>query len=97
MAMPNEPASTATDPLAALTTALKLQMPNHLATNLKTPTLEWTTSYQYDEFKPFYDATESWFHLQEIPDEPDDKGAHLEYILNFIGMPATRNGTSGHL
>ena len=32
---------------------------------------------------------ESWFHLQVIPDEPIDKGAHLEYILNFLG-------TTGH-
>ena len=32
---------------------------------------------------------ESWFHLQAIPDEPDKKGAHLEYILNFLS-------TTGH-
>ena len=27
---------------------------------------------------------ESWFHLQAIPDEHDDKGSHLDYILNFL-------------
>ena len=28
---------------------------------------------------------ESLFCLHPIPDDPDDKGAHLEYILNFLG------------
>ena len=85
MAQPNEPAGTTADPLAVLTAALKLLMPNQPATNLKTPTFEWTTSDQYDEFKLFQEIMESWFHLQAIPEEPDDKGAHLEYILNFLG------------
>ena len=31
----------------------------------------------------------SWFSLQAIPEEPDDNGASLEYILNFLG-------TTGH-
>ena len=32
----------------------------------------------------------SWFHVQTIPDEPDDKSAHhLEYILDFLA-------TTGH-
>ena len=70
--------------LAALTTALKSLMPNQADIILKTPTFEWTTSYQYDEFKLSGESTESWFHLQAIPEEPDDKGAHLEYILNFL-------------
>ena len=89
MAQPNEPAGTAADPLAALTTALKSLIPNQPATNLKTPTGEWTTSDQCDEFKLFHESMESWFHLQAMPDEPSDKGAHLEYILNFLG-------TTGH-
>ena len=59
-------------------------MPNLPATNLKTPTFEWPTSDQYDEFKLFCKSTESWFHLQAIPHEPDDKDAHLDYILNFL-------------
>ena len=37
----------------------------------------------------FCESTESWFHFQEIPDEPNDTGTHLEYILNFLG-------TTGH-
>ena len=89
MAQPNEPAGTAANPLAALTTALKSLMPNQPATNLKTPTFEWTTSDQYDEFTLFCEFTESQFCLQAIPDEPNDKGAHLEYILNFLD-------TTGH-
>ena len=72
-------------PIAVLTAALKSLMPNQPATNLKTPTFDWTTSDQYDEFKLFYKSTKSWFHLQAIPDEWDDKGACLEYILNFLG------------
>ena len=55
----------------------------------KTSTFEWTTSDQYDEFKLFWESTESWFHLQAIQDELDDKGAYLEYILNF-------HSTTGH-
>ena len=82
-------ASTAADLLAALLIAQKWLMPNQPDTNLKTPTFEWTTSDQYDKFKLCPESMESWFHLQEIPDELDDKGAHLEYILNFLS-------TTGH-
>ena len=39
MAQPNEPADTTADPLAVLTAALKLLMPNQPATILKTPPL----------------------------------------------------------
>ena len=54
MAQPNEhPASTAAGPLAALAAALKLLLPNQPSTTLQTPTLEWTTSDPYDEFKLF--------------------------------------------
>ena len=53
MAQPNDPAATSGDPLAVLTAALKLLMPNQPATNLKTPIFEWTTFDQYDEFKLF--------------------------------------------
>ena len=48
MAKPNEPTGTKADPLAVLTAALKLLMPNQPVTNVKTPTFEWTTSDQYD-------------------------------------------------
>ena len=64
-------------------------MPNQPATNLNTTNSEWTTSDQYDEFKLFFEFTESWFHLQAKPDEPSYKGAHLEHILNFLS-------TTGH-
>ena len=53
MALPNEAACATADPIAVLTAALKLLMPNQPATNLKTPTFEWTTSDQHDEFKLF--------------------------------------------
>ena len=46
-------------------------------------------SDQYDEFKQFRESMESWFCLEAIPDKSDDKGACLEYILNFLG-------TTGH-
>ena len=39
---------------------------------------------QYDEFKVFCESMDGLFHLQAIPDEPDGKGACLEYILNFL-------------
>ena len=58
----------------------------------KTPTFEWTISDQYDEFKLLWQSMESWFHLQAIPDEPDDKGAHLEYILNFLSTTGCQKG-----
>ena len=75
MAQPNEPTGTTADPLAVLTSALKSLMPNQPATNLKTPTFERTTSDQYDKFKLFQESTESWFYLQAIPEDSDDKGA----------------------
>ena len=53
MAQPNEPTGTTADPVAVLTAALKSLMPDQPAANLKTPTFEWTTSDQYDEFKLF--------------------------------------------
>ena len=52
MTQPNKPAGTTADPLALLIAALKSLMPTQPDTNLKTPTFEWTTSDQYDEFKP---------------------------------------------
>ena len=59
MAQPNKPAGATADPLAALMGTLKLPMPNHPATNLKTPTSEWITSDQYDEFKLFQESMET--------------------------------------
>ena len=53
MAQPNEPASTVAEPLADLTAALKLLLPNQPVTTLKSPTFECTMSHQYDEFKVF--------------------------------------------
>ena len=89
MAQLNEPAGAAADPFAPLTAVLKLLLPNKPATTLKTPTSECTTSDQYDEFKLFWESTESQIHLQAITNDPDDKGACLEYMLNFLS-------TTGH-
>ena len=50
MAQPIESAGNTADPLEVLTAALKSLVPNQPATNLKTPTFEWTTSDQYDKF-----------------------------------------------
>ena len=84
MAQPNEPASAADDPLVALTTSLKHWCQINQPPTSKHPPLTGTTSDHYDKFKLFCESTESWFYLQAIPDEPNDKGAHLEYILNFL-------------
>ena len=59
MAQPNEPVGTTADPLAAVTSAHKLLMPNQPATNLKTLPFEWTISEQYDAFKLFWEFMES--------------------------------------
>ena len=90
MAWPNQPADAAADPLAAQTTALKWLLPNQPATTLHPPTFEWTLFAQNDEFKLFQESTESWFHLQAIPDEPDDKGALLEYVHNCLGTTGSQ-------
>ena len=63
MAQPNELAGTTADPLAVLIAALMSLMSNLPATNLTTPTFEWTTTDQYDEFNLFGESTESWFCL----------------------------------
>ena len=85
MAQPNEPAGTAADPLAALTAALKLLLPTQPATTLKLPPLNGICPTNMISSNYFESLQRAGFHLQAIPDEPDDKGACLEYTLNFLG------------
>lgn len=79
-----------TNPIAALTAALAAMKPNPPAITLKTPTFDWTSTDQYDEFKLFRESVDSWFKLQTIPAEPDDAGIRIEYVLNFLGTPGRR-------
>ena len=51
MVQPNKPVGNTADPFVVLKAAIKVLMPYKPATNLKTPTPEWTTYDQYDEFK----------------------------------------------
>ena len=67
---------TAADPLAALTTALKLLVPNQPATNLKHPPLNELHLTNIMSSNSFVSPQRAGFHLPAIP---DDKDACLEY------------------
>ena len=91
-AMPVDPA----DPIVALTAALAKLLPNQPSISLMTPSFDWNTTEQYDDFQLFCKSVESWFTLQNIPVEtPDDpttepNSTHLEYMLNFLGNTGCR-------
>ena len=92
MAAPN-PA----DPIAALTAAL-VKLLNQPLISLVTPSFNWNTTEQYDDFQLFRKSVESWFTLQNIPVEtapgagPDMEPnlTRLEYVLNFLGNTGHR-------
>ena len=52
--------------------------------SLKPPTFDWNSSEQYEEFRLFIKAMESWYTLQGKPDKTGDT-TRLEYLLNFLG------------
>ena len=93
MAAPN-PA----DPIAALTAALAKLLPNQPLISLVTPSFDWNTMEQYDDFQLFHKSVESWFTLQNILAEtapgarPDAEpnSTQLEYVLNFLGNSGCR-------
>ena len=84
------------DPIAALTAALAKLLPNQPSISLVTPSFDWNTTEQYDDFQLFCKSVESWFTLQNIPAEtPEDPTAEpnstrLEYVLNFLGNTGRR-------
>ena len=89
--MPEVP-DPAVDPLAALTAVLKKLIPNPPSVSLATPTFDWNSTEQYDNFQLFCKSVDSWFILQNIAPEipPGDPTADinstcLEYVLNFLG------------
>ena len=63
-----------------------------------TPSFDWNTTEQYDDFQLFHKSVESWFTLQNIPAEtapgagPDAEpnSTWLEYVLNFLGNTGCR-------
>ena len=61
-----------------------------------TPSFDWNTTEQYDDFQLFRKSVESWFTLQNIPAEtPEDptvepNSTQLEYVLNFLGNTGHR-------
>ena len=85
-----------TDPIAALTAAIAKLLPNQASISLVTPSFNWNTTEQYDDFQLFHKSVESWFMLQNIPVEtPEDPTAEtnstrLEYVLNFLGNAGCR-------
>ena len=86
------------DPIAALTAALAKLLPNQPSISLVTPSFDWNTTEQYDDFQLFRKSVESWFTLQNIPAEtapgagPDAEPnpTRLEYVLNFLGNTGRR-------
>ena len=86
------------DPIAALTAALAKLLPNQPSISLVTPSFDWNTMEQYDDFQLFRKSVESWFTLQNIPAEtapgagPDAEPnpTRLEYVLNFLGNTGRR-------
>ena len=64
MAAPNP-----VDLITALTAALTKLLLNQPLISLKTPSFDWNTTKQYDDFQLFCKSVESWFTLQNIPME----------------------------
>ena len=89
--MPEVP-DQAVDPLAALTAVMKKLIPNPPSVSLATPTFDWNSTEQYDNFQLFLKSVDSLFTLQNVapeipPGDPtaDINSTHLEYVLNFLG------------
>ena len=86
------------DPIAALTAALTKLLPNQPSISLMTPSFDWNTTEQYDDFQLFCKSVESWFTLQNIPAETapgaraeaEPNSTRLEYMLNFLGNTGHR-------
>ena len=57
------------DLIATLTAALVKLLLNQPSISLMTPSFDWNTTEQYDDFQLFCKSVESWFTLQNIPVE----------------------------
>ena len=84
------------DPIAALTATIVKLLPNQPSISLVTPSFDWNTTEQYDDFQLIRKSVESWFTVQNIPAEtPEDptvepNSTRLEYMLNFLGNTGHR-------
>ena len=86
------------DPIAALTAALTKLLLNQPSISLVTPSFNWNTTEQYDDFQLFHKSVESWFTIQNIPAETapgagpnaEPNLTQLEYVLNFLGNTGHR-------
>ena len=79
----------------ALLAALKKLSPQ-APTTLVSPSFDWSSKDQYDDFQLFVKSVNSWFTLQGIA-EKTRQGAvevenpiRLEYVLNFLGNQGRR-------
>ena len=86
------------DPIAALTAALAKLLLNQPSILLVTPSFDWNTTEQYDDFQLFRKSVESWFTFQNIPagtapgagPDAEPNLTRLEYVLNFLGNTGCR-------
>ena len=77
------------DPIAALTAVLAKLLLNQPLTSLMTPSFDWNTTEQYDDFQLFHKSVESWFTLQNIPAETaPGAGPQCGIKLNSTGICA---------
>ena len=65
--------------IAALLEALKKLSPQ-APTTLVTPSFDWSSKDQYDDFQLFVKSVDSWFTLQGIP----ERAGELENRCNLI-------------
>ena len=72
--------------IAALLEALKKLSPQ-APTTLVTPSFDWSSKDQYDDFQLFLKSVDSWFTLQGIPEKAGEleNPVSLDYVLNFLG------------
>ena len=80
--------------IAALLKALKKLSPLALTTFI-TPSFDWSSKDQYDDFQLFVKSMDSWFTLQGIPEKVGEleNPVHLNYVLNFLGNQDTTIGS----
>ena len=76
--------------VAVLVEALKALQPQAPPT-LHTPSFDWSSRDQYNDFQLFVKSVNSWFLLQGIPTTAKVNGTEVEnpirldYVLNFLG------------
>ena len=81
--------------VSVLVEALKALRPQAPPT-LHTPSFDWSSRDQYDDFQLFVKSVNSWFLLQGIPttvkegEREIENPIRLDYILNFLGNQGRR-------